>query len=72
MSVEHLSSIGDEDAFVMQWGKEKMEGGTVLSFRWGFSDSKVWKDEGKKEHENVLLHTISVIIRLYISNRRQN
>lgn len=29
-----------------------MEGGTVMSFRPGFSDSK---DEGKKEHENVLL-----------------
>lgn len=32
-----------------------MEGGTVTSFRWGFSYSKVSNDGGKKEHENVLL-----------------
>lgn len=52
MCAEHLSLMGDEEAFVMHWGKEKMEGGTVMSFRSGFSDSK---DEGKKERENVLL-----------------
>lgn len=52
MSAEHLSSIGDEEAFLMQWGKGKIEGGTVMSFRWGFSDSSVkrWRKEGTWEY----------------------
>lgn len=63
MYAEHLGSMGDEKAFMMHWGKEKEEGGTVMSFTLWFSDSKVFKGGGKKEcvaltnfHNNYIMH----------------